>query len=334
MPGSAGLRVGVAGATGALGRELVALLEESRVPVSEFVPMATGRSTGTEVEFRGDILPVVTEFGSQRGLDLLFLCAPAEASRELARAALHAEIPCIDLSGAMAETEAVPLLVADLAAPEEALGEPLLASPSASALVWSLVLAPLDRAAGLRRVVGTLLTAASLGGRPGMVALSEETLALINQKDLPEPSVFPRAVAFDCLPSVGEAGEGGASEREGALARDVRRLVGAHVMVGATALQIPVFTGEGSVVCAETERPLSPEEALAALGKAPGVEIWTGAAWGASLREAMGRDAVLVGRVRRDATSERGLVLWIAADSLRVAAANGVKLAELRLGLV
>jgi aspartate-semialdehyde dehydrogenase len=323
------LRVAVVGATGSLGAELVAALEERGFPASALVPIATDRSLGREVEFAGESLPVQTDVRTLEGVDLAFLCAPEAASLGFARMALEARAACIDLSGALAEQADVPLLVADWLSPETELAQPLVAGPPAPALALALALAPLRAAAGLRRVVATTFEAASVGGRGGMDALSDQSVALFNLQEPAEGEGVEAQVAFACLPAIGALEDGGATHHEARLARVLARLFDAPLPLAVTAVRVPTFSGDGVALAVETERPLGPDAARAALEKAPGVELWPGAD-GPTTRTAVGRDAVLVGRVRRDPSCERGLLLWLAADGLRLAAANAVKLAEAR----
>jgi aspartate-semialdehyde dehydrogenase len=327
------LRVAVAGATGTLGGELLSVLDARRFPLGELVPLATQRSAGDAIEFRGEVYDVSTDAAQLRGVDLAFLCTPAVGSLELARRALHECVPCIDLSGCLSSSADVPLLAADLDPTAEALLQPVLSSPASPALAWAIVLRPLDRAAGLRRVIATSVHSASSGGRLGIESLSSETIALFNQQDPPEPTVFGHPVAFDCVPSIGDVEPGGSTSFESALVRDLQRMLGSHVGIAATALRVPTFSGDGAALALEFELALAPDEARSALAKAPGVELWEGATTGPATRATTGRDCVLVGRLRADPTRERGLVLWLAADSVRLAAMNAVKLAEARLAL-
>jgi aspartate-semialdehyde dehydrogenase len=204
------------------------------------------------------------------------------------------------------------------------------ASAAGPALAWALVLAPLERAAGVHRVVGTVLEAVSGYGLRGIESLHAETVALLSQQALPDPSVFPQAVAFDCLPRVGELDADGQTPREHALARDVRRLIGDHVRVAASVVQVPTFTGDGSFLAVETAREISVNDVLAAYEKAPGVALVEGDPE-PTTRSTAGRSEVLIGRLRADPSSERGVLLWIASDTLRLAASNAVKLAETRI---
>lgn len=333
-----GHRIAVAGATGALGQEVIRILEERRFPLAELIPFATDRSLGEEVEIFGDVIPVLTEPPVLRGLDLLIICTPAGAALELVRGALHAEVPCIDCSGAMAASPEVPLYVADLCHPKAVKGVPLVAAPASAALAWAHVLAALEGSAGLSRVVGTLVCSASSAGRRGIEVLSSETIGMLNQK-FPDPSeVFETPVAFDCVPFAEDGAEGTedqpedfAATTERALIRDLERLVSPDLSVAVTALRIPTFAGDGSTLAVETGEAISPERARAIFEKVPGLELSGDGESGPSTRDTAGRDVVRVGRVRRDPSLEKGLLLWLTADLLRLAAMNAVKLAETRL---
>jgi len=323
----------VAGATGSLGGEILSVLEARRFPIGELIPIATERSAGDAIEVRGEVYDVQTDANALRGADIAFLCTPPSASLELARRALRERVPCIDLSGALAGASEVPLLAADLNPTPEALRAPLLSACAGPALAWALVLSPLARLTALRRVVGTLLLSASSGGRQGVEALSSETTALFNQQDLPEPGIFGQPVAFDCVPAVGSIEDGGGSALELEIASQLVRVLRSDVKAAATVVRVPTFSGDGSALAIELAGALPLDEALAALAKAPGVELWAGSGSGPTTRATAGRDAVLVGRLRADPTVEHGLLCWLAVDAIRLAAANAVKLAEARLAL-
>ena len=326
-----GLRIGVLGATGALGGEVLAALADSGIAVAEIVPMAKEDSLGRDVELHGEVYPVEVGMARVRELDLLILCAPPAISLEGVREALRASVPCLDASGVLAASPEVALRVAAFGAqwsPES----PLVVAPPGPALALALVLRPLAEAAGLVRVTATLLEGASAAGRGGIESLYRESLALFNQQDLSEPGFFARPVAFDCVPVLGELDESGRSDHENSLERSLVRLVGEGLKVGVTSVQVPIFSGLGGVLALETARPLDPKEAARVLTLAPGVEPWTENPRDATTRAAAGRAATLVARLRRDPVAENGLALWISADPLRLAAANAVGLARTRFG--
>jgi aspartate-semialdehyde dehydrogenase len=327
------LRVAVIGAGGLLGRELLAVLERRKLPIVELVPIGSAGSAGEGVEFQGDDLPLRPPETALAGLDAVFLCAPAEESLNHARRALHARVPCFDLSGALARSEDVPLLdgEADPDACERARGLPLLSVAGGPALAWHRVLAPLEREAGLRAVAITALESASTAGHRAFTSLSSETAALLNQQEPPEAGPLPWPLAFDCHPATDEADLEGASGREAELVAVLARLLGRSLPVDCTVLRVPTFTGEGAVLSVELERPLAPGAAAALLAKAPGVEVVSHDRGGLRTRASTGRASVLVGRIRASAT-EGGLIVCLAADTQRLTAANAVRLAEARFG--
>jgi aspartate-semialdehyde dehydrogenase len=216
--------------------------------------------------------------------------------------------------------------VAEVDAADASDAAPLVATPSGAALALTLVLAPLAQRAGLVRVWGTLLGSAASAGLRGTDALLRESLALFNQQDPPEPSVFERPVAFDCGPGAEDD-----VERERRTIDDLKRTLGPDVGIHLTGVQVPTFLGLGCSLGIETRQPLSASDAGALLAKAPGIDVWSEGGTGPSLRAAAGRDTVLVGRLREDPTVQNGLALWLACDPVCLAATNAVKLAEARL---
>ncbi len=321
------LRVGIFGATGSLGRELLRVLEAEKFPLKTLVPLATQCSLGQDVEFRGDDIAVLSQVPPLEELDLLFLCAPAEASREMMQRALEAKLPCFDLSGSLAETVALPLLLSSIEPPEGALDAPVVASPSGQALVWGSVLYPLRQQLGLTRVVGTLLESAGEGGRRGLEALSTESLALFSQQEFPEELAFGKAIAFDCHPLVGEVGKDEESSTERRLRIELGRLLGEEVGIGVTAVRVPAFAGQGGSLAVELASDTTLEQLRAVIDEAPGLQLWDEEPQGPTLRDALGEDDVLVGRLRKDPSTQGGFLLWVAADPIRLAALNAVELA-------
>ncbi len=326
---SPGVRVGVVGATGALGSEVLAALDAAPLRLAQILPIASDRSLGDDIEFQGEVYAVETEKPSLRGLDLVVLCAPPDVSMAFAREALRSEVPCIDASGALAGSSEVPLCVTGVSEPAQASGAPLVCAPCGPALAWSLVLAPLREASALERVTGTVLDAASASGRAGIEALSAESLALFNQQEAPQTSL-ERPSAFDCWPL---AGPGGDDEGDGSagLATALGRLIQPGLRVSAARIQVPAFVGQASSLWLESREPLEPKRAADRLARAQHVELWEGDDAGPNLRAAAARGEVLVSRPRRDPARERGLQLWFVADPLRLAARNAVELALERL---
>jgi aspartate-semialdehyde dehydrogenase len=305
------------------------LLDLSSLRVSEIVPIATESSLGRDIEFQGSIFPVETDEARMTGLDLAFLCAPPSAALAFVRSALREHVPCIDLSGATAGTEDVPMRVAGYGSVPEDI--PLLAIPRSPALALVMVLQPIAAAAGLKRVSGAVLESASWAGKEGMAALYQESIAVFNQQSPPESTAFPAPVAFDCMSGAEELDAEGLAPRESALIRDLALLLGSEVKIATTLVQVPIFVGVGAALSIETERDLEVGEAEDLFRKAPGVDLAADSDNPPTTRSISGRDSVLVGRLRGDASVERGLQLWLVADPLRLAASHAIQLAVLRL---
>ena len=322
------MRVAVVGATGSLGTELLAVLDESPLAVRELVPIASERSFGIEVEFRGGVFPVETELAALRGCDLAFLCAPAEVSLEAVRTVLHARVAAIDCSGVLAASPEVPL-VGELGVPGAVLlGAPMLAVPPGLSLACTRVLAPLARAFGISRAVATLLVSASASGagRVAVAALAEETIALLSQQELADPPSLGLPIAFDVLPWIGTTEDDGTTAHERGFVSVLRRTLG-DASIAVTSVRMPTFCGDGAALAIEMREQASLQAVLDVLGKVPGLAR---AGIGPTTRAAAGSELVHIGRVRYDESRPASVLLWLAADSVRVTAAHAVRVAEAR----
>ncbi|HET8733511.1 MAG TPA: aspartate-semialdehyde dehydrogenase [Anaeromyxobacteraceae bacterium] len=327
------LKLAVVGATGSVGRAVLEDLEAREVAVEPRL-FATQRSEVDLLEFRGDELEV-EPVGDKafRGCDAAILAVPAAAARELAPRAWAEGCLAVDLSGAFRATDGVPLVVAGVNDADVAGGEKkgVVASPSGPVVPLALALAPLHRAAGLSRLVATVLHAASGSGRAGVRQLEKEMVALLNGEE-PDASDLSHRMGFNLVPQVGAFLPDGGTEEEGALGSEIRRLLGEPALpVSATAIRVPVFYGHGLVLNVRTARPLSAEAARTVLRAAPGVKVidQPGERVYPMPMLAVNDDAVLAGRVRGDGASEAGLDLFVVADNLRRGAAgNAVRIAE------
>ncbi|MBW2393087.1 MAG: hypothetical protein JRG95_02360 [Deltaproteobacteria bacterium] len=325
------LRVAVIGATGTVGRELIALLQERRFPIQRLVPVASEGSIGQEVEFLGHDLAVETEPPPLAELDLLWLCTPAAAAVDWIRLALRSELACVDLAGALAERGEIPLGLA--ASPSRAWSpeQPLIAGPAGPVLLLAPVLSALAERAGLARAQATILESASSAGRAGVEALQEETLGLFQQQEVDVSEVFSKPLAFDCFPSADAPGAGLTGDREAQIESHLARLLSEPAPLGVTALRVPTFAGCGIQLSVETQRPLSAQEAAETLSKAPGIVV-SDEGDAPSTRGTIGSADVGVGRIRPDPSvpEGHGLRLWLAGDPVRLAAINGLELARQR----
>ncbi len=327
------LRIGIAGASGLLGRELVSVLESGAVPVGKLELFAGDRSLGEDVEFGGEGLAVRPMPDSLVGLDAIVVCTPIGAALDVVRAALRAEIPCIDCSGSLVASPEIPLALAGLGAHDGLASAPLVSSPPGAALLWAPVLAAIQREAGVRRVVGSVLYSASSAGRTGIERLSEETLDLLNQR---EPSGDGESVgphAFDCHVHDGpeDGDKEGRAPAEAELTSILRRLLGSDVRIAVTCIHVPAFAGQGTALAIETEHPISIQRAAEVLAAADGIDVCP-AGEAPSTRDSVGRDEVIIGRLRADSSVDagHGLLVWLAGDPLRLAATNAARLLRAR----
>ena len=331
------LRLGVVGATGTLGRDLIGVLEEAALGLTELRAIAGDRSLGEDIEYAGEQLPVQSGEFDFVGLDAVILCTPPAVSLELIRHALRVEVPCIDCSGALLASSDVPLVMADLGAHDGVSAAPLIASPTGATLVWGPVLSALQREAGLVRVVGTVLHSASSEGRDGISTLSEQTLALIGQQEMPETEPIAGPLAFSSVPHASADSEekDGTALAESQLRTSLHRLLGREVAVSSSSVYVPTFAGQGGALIGETERPVLLGRAASLLAGAPGIEVMNEDD-DVSTRDAVGSDTIRVARLRVDASpSESGgnLMFWLAADPVRLAAINALKLLCARFSL-
>lgn len=331
------LRAVIVGATGAVGRELVRALEERDFPVQELLLFASEKGAGERLEFRGDELTVrALGPGAFAGAQLAFFATGPQVAREQAPLAVAAGALVIDLSGAFALDDDVPLVVPEVDAGELVHAfapdaRRLVACPDAVAAQLALVLRPLRDAAGLERAIVSTYEAVSGAGQRGVEELESQSRALFNLGEI-EPKVFPHRVAFNLLPAVGAAGADGATQGEATLVAQTRKLLAQPgLLLSATRVRVPVFFCHAAAVTVKLHRALAPEEARDLLRRAPGVKVVDDLAEGVYPMPvlAAGDDGALVGRVRADASDERSLSLFVVADNLRRGAAvNAAQIAE------
>lgn len=324
---SGALRIALAGAAGALGREIVDVLAEARVPIGDFLPFTTERSAGQEVDLAGEGWTVESRVPELDGLDALILATPAAASRELSRLAIGAGTPCIDASGAFAALPEVPLLGTGAAGCEEAARRAAFVSIAPGpALAPLRILAALREESPLRRLSATVLAGVATAGQGGIEALSEETIALLSTREPPEPVHFREPVAFDCWPDPGSLRNGAGESPDLAVAAALQRALGEGVAISVTSVLVPTFVGCGTLLSLETAEPVTPAAAAARLAKSPQVEVVEPELPGPSLRESASQETVRVGCIRPDPSRGAcGLQLWLSADPLRLAAIEAVR---------
>lgn len=327
------LRLGVAGATGAVGLEMLRVLEDRSFPLELLRPMASGRRELRSVEFGGSSLAVegLSE-ASLEDLDVVLFATGPAVSREFGPMAAAAGAVAIDNSRAFRMDPEVPLVVPEVN-PKAVLGHRgLIANPNCSTIQMVLVLKPIHEEATIERVVVSTYQSVSGTGLAAIEELKEQSRAALGG----EPTVsevYPSQIAFNCLPHIDDFDEEGASREETKMILETRKIMGLpELRVAATCVRVPVFRSHAMAVAVETEREIEPGRARDLLDAFPGIRVLDDPEAGEypTQLDAAGSDEVWVGRVRRDPSVRHGLWLWVVADNLRKGAAtNAVQIAEL-----
>jgi aspartate-semialdehyde dehydrogenase len=328
-------RVAVVGATGAVGRQMVACLEERRFPVARLTPLASERSLGNKVAFMGKEIPVeVLSKDSFAGVEIALFSAGGSISKEYAPIAAAAGAVVVDNSSAWRMDPEIPLVVPEVNPRDIGLygNRGIIANPNCSTIQMVVVLKPLHDAARLRRVVVSTYQAVSGTGQKAVEELSAQVRALLACQD-PVHKVYPHRIAFNVLPHIDIFQENGYTKEEMKMVNETQKIMGDEtIRVTATTVRVPVFYGHSEALNLETERKLTPYEARQILAAAPGVKVVDdpGKFQYPMPLQATGQDLTLVGRIREDFSIENGLNLWVVADNLRKGAAtNAVQIAEI-----
>jgi aspartate-semialdehyde dehydrogenase len=324
--------VAVVGATGAVGTEMIEVLEERKFPVMRLVPLASARSAGGTVTFEGNEVPIeVLTQDSFAGVDIALFSAGADLSREFAPIAVKAGAVVIDNSAAWRMTPEVPLVVPEVNAHDLQRHQGIIANPNCSTIQMVVALKPLHDEAKIKRIVVTTFQSVSGTGKDAMDELMTECQDLLSFKSA-SPKVYPYQIAFNCLPQIDDFLPSGYTKEEMKMVNETRKIMGdPSIHVTATTVRVPVYVGHSEAINIETERKLSANDARAILSTAPGVLLYDDPAhriYPMPL-EVAGKDEVYVGRVREDESIAHGLNLWVVADNLRKGAAlNAVQIAE------
>lgn len=340
------MKLVVVGATGAVGSVIMAILDERDLAIGELVPVATARSAGSTLSHRGRPLTVQRLAADVfAGADIALFDVPDEVSREWAPIAAQRGATVVDNSAAWRMSADVPLVVPEIN-PEAAHSPPrgIIASPNCTMLTVVVPLAPLHRAARVRRLIVSSYQAASGAGKPGVDELwgqlrgvaeaSEGTVTTGRAREvLQAGTTFAHPLALNVIPRIGSAQTDGYTSEEVKLAEETRKVLGLpDLPLSATCVRVPTVVGHGVSVHAEFERPIGVDEARGILAVAPGVELRddTAAHVYPTPLEAAGRDPVFVGRLRQDRHDSRALEWFAVTDNLRKGAAlNTIQIAEL-----
>ncbi len=326
--------VAILGATGAVGKESLEILEERNFPLAALRLFASKRSAGEVMTCQGKEWTVeeLTESSSFAGVDFAFISATDAISKEYGPRLGAAGVVVIDDSGVFRMDPQVPLVVPEVnAAALRSLPRGIVSIPNCTTTPLVMALKPLHDAVGVKRVVVTTFQSVSGTGAAAMDELLDQTRALMAFRDV-KAEVYPYQIAFNLLPHIGSFSEGGDCSEEIKIVRETRKILDApKLRVTSTTVRVPVLRCHSESINVELEKPLSPNDARAALAAMPGVQVYDD-----PLKklypmplDATGKDDVYVGRIREDASVTNGLNLWVVSDNLRKGAAlNAVQIAE------
>ena len=328
-----GKRVAIVGATGAVGHEFLRVLTERDFPLRSLQLLASPRSAGQVISFRGEQLEVAAlGEDSFAGVDVAFFSAGGSTSLEYAPKAVAAGCVVIDNSSAFRMREDVPLIVPEVNAHAILGHQGILANPNCSTIILVLALAPLRRLAGLQSVVVSTYQAASGAGQRAMEELFASTRVVLDGQPAPAPELLPQSLAFNLFPQVDVFMSDGFTREEDKMLFEVRKILGMpELKVDATCVRVPVARCHSESVQVHLQRPLSVSQAQALFASAPGLELCDepGAGRYPMPSHYAGRDEVAIGRIRQGRVFEPGLTFWLVGDQLKKGAAlNAVQIAE------
>ena len=335
MPTDA-LRVGVLGATGAVGSTILKVLDERDFPAAEVVAFASERSAGRKVDFGDEQLScVVPSADSITGIDILISSAGGSVSAEWAPKFAEAGAVVVDNTSYWRMHDDVPLVVAGVNDDAARGHKGIVANPNCTTMVMMMALAPIHREAGLERLILSSYQAVSGTGQKAIEELKYQSAQVLAGEPVEPPSVYPHQIGFNVLPQVETFKDGDDyTTEERKVMAETRKILGfgEEVGISATCARVPVISGHSESLNVQTRDDLSPERCRELLGAAVGVTVIDEPSEGRypTALQGAGRDDVLVGRIRRDPGHERCLNLWLVGDNLRKGAAtNAVQVAEL-----
>jgi aspartate-semialdehyde dehydrogenase len=328
--------VAVLGATGLVGEMLLKVLEERKFPIGELLPLASGRSAGNKVEFKGRAVTVIdaASFDFKRAQIGLF-SAGGEVSATYAPQAAAAGCVVVDNTAQFRYQADIPLVVPEVnaAAIAQYRTRGIIANPNCSTIQMLVALKPIHDAVGIERINVATYQSVSGAGRKAVEELAAQTAELLNGRPI-KAGVLPKQIAFNCIPQIDKFMDNGYTKEEMKMHWETQKIFADdRIRVNATAVRVPVFYGHSEAVHIETRKKISAAEARTLIAAAPGVKVIDDRKPGGyptAVTEAANHDTVYVGRIREDISHERGLNLWVVGDNIRKGAAtNAVQIAEI-----
>jgi len=329
------LKVAVVGATGAVGNLMVKVLEERSFPVGELTLLASVRSLGKTLPFKGTELPVQElREDSFHGIQVALFSAGGSVSKKFAPLAAAAGCVVIDNSSAFRMDPKVPLIVPEVNPDAVAPHPNIIANPNCSTIQMVVALKPIYDAAGIKRIVVTTFQAVSGTGKRAIEELRQQVAAVVEGREVTR-EIYPYQIAFNCFPHIGAFLENGYTEEEMKMVNETKKIMGDDsIRITATTVRVPVLYGHSESVNIETEKKITPDEVRELLKKAPGVTVIDNPAKGEypMAINAAGKDDTFVGRIRADESIPNGINMWVVSDNIRKGAAlNAVQIAELMI---
>jgi aspartate-semialdehyde dehydrogenase len=329
---STGFNLAIVGATGAVGAELLQLLEQREFPLRGIKLLASPKSAGKVLKFKGEEIPVEpVSHESFRGVDLALFSAGAGTSREYGRTAISAGAIVIDNSSAFRMEADVPLVVPEINPADIRLHKGIIANPNCTTIISLMALYPLHRAFGVKRVIASSYQAVSGAGAKAIHELATQTKSFYSG-EAAAPVVFPHAIAFNVLPQVDVFLENGYTREEIKFVNESRKIMHHPTLrASITCVRVPVFRAHSIAVYAEFERPVTVEQTRDVLAKFPGLDLVDDPGTKAYPMplQAAGKANCQVGRIRADLALDNGLAFWVCGDQiLKGAALNALQIAE------
>ena len=319
-------RVAVVGATGAVGRVMLELLRERSFPAEDVVLFASARSAGTEID--GRTVQLLDDDADLRGIDIALFSAGASTSRAWASKFVDDGAVVIDNSSAFRRDPSVPLVVSEVNPHALKHHRGLIANPNCSTMQLMVALAPIQRAAGIERIVASTYQSVSGTGKKAIDELDAQAHANLHGMDMPDPELYPDHIAFNVIGAAGTFAEGDDhTDEERKMMFETRKILeDESIGIAVTCVRVPVRVSHSIAVNIQTREPITADRVRELLAEAPGIAL----EHVPSPLMAEGRDEVFVGRIRGDDSHPRALSMWVVSDNLRKGAAtNAVQIAEL-----
>lgn len=330
-----GFTVAVVGATGAVGTEMLRILEQRKFPIQDLIPLASFKSAGKTVVFKGRELSVrVLDEKSFKGVEIALFSAGGSVSEKFAPIAASSGSVVIDNTSAFRMDPDVPLVVPEVNphAIRDYTKKGIIANPNCSTIQMVVALKPIHDRARIKRIVVSTYQSVSGTGMRAILELEDQVKAWVEGRPL-ERKVYPHTIAFNCLPHIDVFFEDGYTKEEIKMVNETKKIMeDDSIRITATTVRVPVFRGHSEAINIETEKKLTVQEAREILSRAPGVKLWDDPSNNRYPMPilAAGGDETWVGRIREDNSVENGLNLWVVADNLRKGAAlNAIQIAEI-----